>query len=185
VYRCLLVAVGVLAAAACTVEPTPREMIDRQIPAAETHAQLEAALRDQILRLMEALQSGDAEAAHGALTPAAGVTIIGPGEEQRLTGAAQANALVELASATRVGTLTLRDLQVNVTRRCTVGWFVAILDFQRTDTAAAAVPLRVTGLYVEREAVWELQQAHLSVPSDLLNAPPPYPQAPSPPEGAG
>jgi hypothetical protein len=183
VYRSLLAVAGVLSVAACTVEPTPREFIDRQVPATEMHAQAEATLRDQILRLLEALQSGDPDAARAALTPAAEATIIGPGEGERLTNAAQVDALVDLAAATRIGTLHMRDLQVTVARRGGVGWFAAMLDFERQD--GAAVPLRVTGLYVQREAVWELQQAHLSAPSDMLTAPSPYPQAPSPPEEGG
>jgi ketosteroid isomerase-like protein len=183
-YRRSFAVALMLGSAACTVEPTPREFIDRQVLAAEAHAQAEAALQDQVRHLIEAIQAGDAEAAREAFTAAADVVVVGPGEHERLDGAAQADALVELAAAVQAGTLELRELQVDMAPRGNVGWFSAVLELRRA-ADAFPVPLRVTGVYVEREAVWELQQAHLSVPSDVLTAPAAYPQAPSPPAGAG
>jgi hypothetical protein len=161
----IAVVLGVLGVtSACTIQPTPREYIDRTPPAQEVRRQIEAALRDQILLLIRALQAGDAETARAMLSPAENVIVIGPGAAERFAGSAQIESLLDLAVLALPGTLELRDLEVQLSPRVSVGWFCARLELRRADTSEP-VPLRVSGVYVERGATWELHQAHLSVPA--------------------
>jgi hypothetical protein len=184
VYRRLVLCTAVLAAAsACSVEPTPREYIDRQIPAEQVRENAEDELRTRINVLVTALDRGDVAAAEAALTPAADVVVVGPGEGERLVGPAQVSAVLELLANTDPGRLELADLQVDVNRRANAGWFTARLELTRPGSEEP-IAFRATGVYLQREAAWQLQQAHFSVPSDALTAPAP-PPAPASPTGSG
>jgi hypothetical protein len=180
VYRHLVVAAALVGLfASCTIQPTPQEYIDRQIPADAERRQAEQALYDRIQALVQALQAGDVETAQATLSPAADVTVIGPGEGDRFTGEAQITAILDLVADADAGTIELADLQVGVTRRATAGWFAAWLRLHRSGVSEP-VPLRVTGVYVVREAVWELQQAHFSLPAGAVIAAPAAAPEPSP-----
>jgi len=171
VYRRLVLCAALLGTvAACSVEPTPREYIDRQIPAEQVRENAERELRDRIHALVNALDRGDVVAAQAALVPAADVEVVGPGEGERLVGPDQISAVLELLANTNAGTLELTDLQVTVGRRALAGWFTARLELTRPG-AEAPTPFRATGVYLQREAEWQLQQAHFSVPSGILMAP--------------
>jgi ketosteroid isomerase-like protein len=168
VYRNLaIIAVLLGVAASCTIQPTPREYIDRQLPASEVRQQMEDALRDRIALLVQALQAGDLNAAQAALSPAEDVVVIGPGSGQHFTGAAQISAILELIAATRPAMLDVTDIQVILTPRGTAAWFFASMELQAPQAAEVAA-LRMTGVYVEREGTWELKHAHLSFPTDTL-----------------
>jgi hypothetical protein len=179
VYRHLVVAALVGFVSSCTVQPTPQEYIDRQIPADAVRRQAEEALRDRILALVQALQDGDVETARTTLSPAPDVSLIGPGEADRFTGEAQITAILDLIAGTSASAIELDDLQVGVTQRATSGWFAAWLRLHRPGVADP-VPLRVTGVYVVREAVWELQQVHFSLPVGAVIAPAAPAPGPSP-----
>ncbi|CAN5807941.1 hypothetical protein BH23GEM3_BH23GEM3_19860 [soil metagenome] len=173
-----------LALPACRIQPTPREYIDRQIPVTDVRQQAEDALRDRIAALVQALRTGDDEAALAALAPAAGTFIIGPGEADRFTGDQQIQALLNLISASGTADIELSDLEVGVSARATSGWFAAWLEVRPSE--GEPIALRFTGVYLNREGTWELAQAHLSTPSPvLLTAPVPYPPRDSPATGRG
>lgn len=181
-YRSLAAVVCIaLTLPACSVEPTPREYIDRQIPVTDVRHQAEDALRDRIAVLVQALRTGDEEAARTALSPAAGTFVIGPGEADRFTGDQQIYALLNLISEPGTTDIELKELEVDVSARATAGWFAAWLEVRRPE--GGSIPLRLTGVYIDREGTWELAQAHLSTPSSVLTAPAPYP--PQDPAAAG
>jgi hypothetical protein len=161
----------------CRIEPTPREYIDRQLPPAEVRALAEGELRDRLRVLVRALAAGDAGTARAALNPAMEVRIIGPREGEIFAGAAQAEALLELAAAAPPVSLRLQNLSVEVSARATVGWFSADVELQQRPDVDP-VPLRLSGVYVLRDGDWELRQAHVSSPADLFTAPPPVARAP-------
>lgn len=179
-YRFLTVPTALLGLglAACSIEPTPREYIDRQLPAAEVRAQAEAMVRERIALLVQALRARDPEAARAALTPADDVMVIGPGDGDRFSGPAQIEAILERAATAGAADVGLRDVRVRVTPRANVAWFAAWLEVRRPDDETPAT-LRVSGVFVEREGSWELAQAHVSLPSDALSpvAPAPAPAA--------
>lgn len=181
-YRHLVVAAALVGLfASCTIQPTPEEYIDRQIPADAVRRQAEEALSQRIQALVQALQAGDVETAQATLSPAPEVAVIGPGEGDLFTGEAQIAAILDLLANTNAGTLELTELRVGVTRRATAGWFAAWLRLHRPG-AAEPVPMRFTGVYVVREAVWELQQAHFSLPAGTVIAAPAAAPEPSPAE---
>jgi hypothetical protein len=186
-HRPIVVAALVSTLAACTIEPTPREYIDRPIPVTEVGQEAEKALRDRITVAVQALQAGDVEAARVALSPTPGVVVVGPAPGQVLSGDAHVMALLESLVAAAPASIELTDLRVEFTPDATAGWFVAMLEL-RDPRVPEPVPFRLTGVYVSREATWELRQAHLSLPANRLTSrPSPAPQQrPDPaPGGAG
>jgi len=184
VYRRLALSAALLGVfAGCTIEPTPREYIDRQVPADQVREEAERELRERIAALVHALNRGDRAAAEAALAPADDVVVVGPGAGERLEGRAQISAVLDLLASAGAGRVELTDVQVRVGRRAIAGWFTARLEFTRPGTAEP-IQFRATGVYLEREAAWELQQAHFSIPSDILTGTPP-PAASTSPTGSG
>jgi hypothetical protein len=163
--------------AGCTVEPTPREYIDRQVPPPAGQVAAREAIEDRIRLLVQSLSAGDPAAAAAALSPAPDARIIGPGEEHRFEGAPQATALLELVAQRRLG-LEIQDLVVRVNPRATVGWFDAIL--ADSGPEGELVRFSATGVYQLREGTWELVQAHVSgLPDSPMAGYPPAGRAPA------
>lgn len=167
-------------AAGCTVQPTPREYIDRQQPADVARQQAEESLRERITSLVQAIRAGDPAAAEAALGAAPDLVVIGPGTGERLSGAAQAAALLDLLAHREAASLELVHLETRVGPRASTGWFFARLE--ASSGTGPPIPVRVSGVYLVHEGVWQLQQAHFSVPSDAFTAPAPA-AAPGSPAG--
>jgi ketosteroid isomerase-like protein len=180
-YRIAILASVLGATVSCTIQPTPREYIDRELPASAVRQQTLEALEDQIARLIHALNAGDDLRARSALSPAPDAVVLGPAPEHYFSGATQIAALLDVIAARDELQLELTDLEVTLTPRGSVAWFHASLELSRPD-AAEPLPLRTTGIYVEREGIWELRQAHLSIPVDTLTVRPPARGLASPPE---
>lgn len=181
-YRRLFVpALALVVTASCTVQPTPREYIDRQVPPADVQQTARDALTGRISRLVQALQAGDVDAARATLAPAEDVIVIGPGDEQRFSGVAQLDAILDLLAATGDATLELRDVRADVSPRGTTGWFEGWMELRHPELEP--IPVRVTGVYVERDAAWELRQAHVSFPTSALTQGSYPPARPAPTEG--
>jgi hypothetical protein len=181
VYSRLVVFAALFLLSACKIEPTPREFIDRQVPVDAVRDQAQSALRDRISALVEALRAGDVALAEATLAPAPDVLVIGPGEGERLVGSAQITAILDLLATSDAATIELIDVETRVGPRATSGWFFARLEVRTA--GGDAVPVRVTGIYQEREAAWQLEQAHFSIPSNAFT--PPAPRAPGTPAEDG
>jgi hypothetical protein len=175
VYRALAVWPLLIAIlAACRVEPTPREYIDRQavVPGqAEAREQVE----DRVRLLVQSLSAGDPSSARAAADPAPDAVLV-LGEAQRFEGAADIRSVLELA-ASEPRRLELRHLEVRVNPRGTVGWFDALVVGSGPEGGARR--FTATGVYQLREGSWELTQAHLSGATASVTAA--YPAASPPP----
>jgi hypothetical protein len=148
----------------CTVQPTPREYIDRHV--APEHAELEARdhIEARIRLLVQSLAAGDPSAARSAAQPAPDAVIVAPGEN-RIEGAHQVGAIVELVAQRRLP-LEIRHIDVRANPRGTVSWFDAILAGPGLE--AESLPFSASGVFQLREGIWELSQMHVSAPEALL-----------------
>jgi hypothetical protein len=165
-------------ACGCSIEPTPREYIDRRQPTEDVQAEAREAVESRLRLLVHSLSRGDPTRARAALSPAPDVRVYGPSPTDQFDGEAQLRALLDLAAGATRGALRLRDLEVNVGSRSTVAWFAALAEVG--DPARDPVPVRVTGVFRFREGEWELAQAHVRTPESIATAPyPPGQPAPA------
>ena len=161
----------VLFLAACEIEPTPVDYIDRATSAEAGRTQAEGEVHDRVLAMGQALARRNPADAFLALAPARELSVVGPegvaGEEG---GQERIRALLDSLAA-RPTALAARAVVVTVSPRANVAWFHASLEGEGEPSPA----LRLTGVYELNEGAWQLVQAHLSSPFT-----PPSP--PSPPE---
>lgn len=161
--------------AACKVEQTPAEYIDHADPIDVEREAAVDEIRDRVLAMGQALGRDNPAEALTALSPAQDSYLFLPTHDTLLAGPAEiSGALQDLAE--RAGDLRMRDVEVTVGPRANIAWFRALLEVGGEPTLEG-VPLRLTGVYVLDEGLWELVQAHLSLP---FTPPPP----PSPDGGA-
>lgn len=166
-------------AAACEVEPTPREYFDHQTPAAVERQASAEELQDRILAMAQALNRGNASAAMIALAPAPDAYVLTPGDTIALQGADQiGNAFVGAG-----GPVTMRDVEVQVGPRQNVAWFRARMGVG--GGAEGEGEMRLTGVYLRNEGAWQLVQAHLSRATDSESPPPANPAPAADSAGAG
>ena len=159
----------VLVLAACEIEPTPADYIDRASSAEAGRAQAEAEVRDRVLAMGQALARRSPTDAFLALAPARELFVVGPGADMGGgAGPERIRAILESLAA-QPTPVQARDVVVSVAPRANVAWFHAVLDGDGEETAG----LRVTGVYALNEGAWELMQVHLSNP--LMPPPPPSP----------
>lgn len=166
-FRAAALAVAI-STAACRIERTPSEYIDREDPLAEQRQAAVDELQARLLALGQAFSRGTVTEAMIALAPARGARVVVPESDVSLEGPDEiAPALGRwLSEAPR---LRVDRIQVWVGPEANLGWFevqVELLDMEDGDRGVA-----VTGLYLLRESAWELVQAHLSTSA------PPSPEA--------
>lgn len=163
--RATPVLLPLLLLAACTVERTPPEILDRQDPVAAERREALDELRDRVSAFRVAVRRGDLDGAVAALDPLVTARVVGVEAGELREGPA---ALEEAVAAARgEGRLLARtpDLQVNMAPDGRTAWFATHLELLEPDRLATeADRIRVTGLLLRTEGDWHLVQIHLSRP---------------------
>lgn len=167
------------ALAACRIERTPPEFFDQRSPAASEREAALSELRARLALLAAALSRGDTVGALSALTPAAGALVVGVGPSAARAGPEAIGTTLAQIQALGPLQMNVQDMQLAVGPRANVAWFAAFLTPPGVPPGEqTARVLRVSGVYVLHEGIWQLAQAHLSYPMmppdtfpDTLTAP--------------
>lgn len=168
-----------LALAACKIEQTPPEFFDQRGTVSARDDALDE-LHSRLALLAQALSRGDAPGALRTLTPAAGAFVIGVDSSPERAGAVAIAEALEQITALGAVELDVQDMQLAVGPRANVAWFAAYLTAPGvTPGEEGSAVLRVSGVYVRFEGIWQLAQAHLSFPSNAGSANRAVPQATS------
>jgi len=158
--------------AACEVERTPRHLFDHAYPA-EGERQSEAEeVRARVTAVAQAIARGDERAALAALSPAPDAVLISPMSGLELSGRAQIEAMLHQLARIGAVAVEVKDVRAVVGPKGNVAWFVAHVSVPGVNDPDG---LRVTGVYLRNAGIWQLEQAHLSVPATALQ---PLPQNP-------
>lgn len=167
--------------AACKIERTPPELLNRRDPAAREREHAAGELRSRLAVLGQAFEAGELEQGVEALAPAEQVQVIGPGEPpQTVSGSMLPETLRNLVPS---GTTPAQMEEVSVTLGpgAEVAWFAAVVRRSSvTDSVPPPAPWRVTGVLVLEEGAWRLVQAHISEAVPVRNEEP-SPEAPAGP----
>jgi hypothetical protein len=161
-----------LLSAACKVERTPPEYLDRQAPIAVEREAVAEELHDRLLALGQALNRGNADEALVALAPALDAYVVTPADGAVVVGAEQISAALERFAAWPVS-IQVHDARVRVGPRANIAWFSA--ELEAPGAGPEGTQLRITGVYVRYEGAWQLVQAHVSMPTPLPSPPPANP----------
>lgn len=164
--RATIVLLPLLLLAACTVERTPPDVLDRQDPAEAERVEALDELRDRVGAFRESVRRGDLGSAVAALDPLETARVVGVTDGPVGTGREALEAAV--AEARGEGRVLARtpDLQVSMGRAGRTAWFATHLELLEPDRLATeADRIRVTGLLLRTEGDWHLVQIHLSRPA--------------------
>lgn len=115
----LVLAIGL---SACTIEPTPRALLDRRQAGRQEAQEAVAELRTYVLAAVRAVDRGDLRTAETMLNPDTPLTVLGP--EPSAPGASDGAVLAPLAEA---APLAVEALTVSADVRRGWGWFAARL----------------------------------------------------------
>ena len=151
---------GSLLLAACRVERTPADYIDRAAPAEEARAEAINEVRDRLLAFVAATARGDGLQAGLALNPGQQVRLFTP-----LGVELEGDAAVRQAFAGLVTTavaLRAREVEVETVGPGTTAWFRMVVEAPGTTPDPALY--RATGTFVNNAGLWTLVQAHVSGP---------------------
>jgi ketosteroid isomerase-like protein len=170
-------ALGLLVlAGACRVERTPQELVDHPTTTGADREQAAAEIQDRLVAMGRALTRGSETEATVALSPAADAYVLGPDQGLTVTGADQIQALLRSLVEGPID-VAVHDVVVSVGPDASVAWFRAAVDVAAPDSTLR--PLRMTGVYVRDAGVWQLEQAHLSLPLSAMIPPPSSPPEPA------
>lgn len=166
--------------AACKVEETPRQYIDRRDPAATDREAIGEELRTRLPALAQALNRNDADGALAVLAPAPDLYVIGPQTDREPGGADGVLALLQEVAQYELADVAVQEVHTSVGPRGNVAWFAATFALSGLPDTVGTT-LRLSGVYVRRDGEWRLVQAHMSLPSASVTplSPPPSPQADS------
>jgi hypothetical protein len=148
---------ALLLLSACKVELTPEEYFDHRGTARDQGETGAAEVRDRVLAMGQALSRGSARDALSALAPSGDAYIFGMVEGSGGDLPAHAEGQLE-ALAGRVQPLSPDAVVLRQGPTGNVVWFRTRLVPQDEDRGE----VRVTGVYVLREGIWNLVQAHFS-----------------------
>jgi hypothetical protein len=173
---------AVLLTAGCKIEQTPQQYFDHREPVSVERQAAVEEVRDRLMAMGQALGRGSPIEALVALAPAPDVYVIGPGEDEILSGQDQVAAALELVAGTPLA-VQLRDLEVASGPRGGVTWFRGVMDLPSPDPQRQA--LRMSGVYTLHEGSLRLVQLHLSFSARELTAIPAYRGGAGAPPGDG
>jgi hypothetical protein len=173
---------AVLLAAGCKIEQTPQQYFDHREPLSVERQTAVAEVQDRLLAMGRALGRGNPAEALVALAPAPDVFVIGPGDDEILSGEAQVGAALELLAGTPLA-VAIRDLEVASGPRGGVTWFRGVMDLPSPDPQRQV--LRMSGVYTLFEGSLRLVQLHLSFSAADLTQVPAYRDAAAAPPGDG
>jgi hypothetical protein len=158
-----------LSLAACRIQATPEEYIDRQqTPAGEAEAS-QAELRSRLSSMAQGLQRRSSIEVAAALAPHPDVFLFGVDSTRAVAQGSSVNAvLAEIAAAN--GT-SPGPLAVTVDAENRVAWFHQELH-DRTAPGPAGT-FRFSGVFVRHDGEWRLIEGHLSRPLSAFAPTPP------------
>jgi hypothetical protein len=147
----------VLALAACTIEPTPQQYIDRQAGSVEQVAASESELTRRLLSMADALERRDIEEVRSALDAYPDAFVFGPPPQSSVAPARVGYVLDGMVMG---GRLIPSEVSVSVGPQNDIAWFRAIY----TDTTALPADrgFRFSGTFRRIEGEWRLIQGHIS-----------------------
>ncbi len=149
---------AVLALGACTIERTPEEYIDRQLPSEAAQEAMRTELADRLRLTAAALQRANATAAVVALAPAADVVVLNSTEGRELRSTEEIVAMI--AASTAGASVRVEEPEVRLDAESRVAWFRTV--YHVTDAEGEERAVDFTGVFGRRQGEWRLVQGHLS-----------------------